>query len=453
MHRRRSRGLFAAAALLLAAAPLPSRAEELPSDTAAQVARLLPAVAAIKTIADTPQGRMFFDGSGFVIEPSGIIVTNRHVIAGAYQISVILPGIGRLPAKPLYINGVIDLALLKVNAGQPLPTMKLGDSSKVRVGEEVLLLGNPLGVGLSVSHGVISALDRDIGTSMYDHFFQTDGALNHGNSGGPMVNMKGEVVGINTALDSSPGNTGSVGIGFTMPINDAKFVIDQFLRDGRVVAGTVGVQAQHIDTDLAAALGLGRAHGLVVTSVDPAGPAAGRIAAGDIVLSVNGHDASDARAMARLVAATPPGQSLEVRLLRHGAEQTVSVTVSAEQVDPTVAMKLLGHMPPNARASATPSDPGMTLAALTEEMRRHLGLTPGATGVAVDAVAPNSAAAQHRIAVGDVILSVGDATVTTPADVTRLLQATVAGGQHFAALLVRGERGPHWVALPVEAGR
>ena len=452
MHKNLRR-LLAAALLFAVAAPPPLRADESAAGYAAQVAPLLPAVASVKTIANTPQGRMYFDGSGFVIDPSGIIVTNRHVIAGAYQIAVVLPGIGRLPAKPLYINGVIDLALLKVDAGRPLPALTLGDSDKVRVGDEVLLLGNPLGVGLSVSHGVISALNRDIGESMYDHFFQTDGALNHGNSGGPMVNMKGEVIAIDTALDSSPGNTGSVGIGFAMPINDAKFVIDQFLRDGRVTAGSVGVQAQHIDADLAAALGLRRPHGLVVTEVDAAGPAAGRIAVGDIVLGVAGQEASDAREMARLVAATPPGRSLDVRLLRHGAERTVTVTVRAEHVDPKAAMALLGHMPADAKPYASPSDPGMTLAALTGEMRRHLGLGADESGVAVRTVARDSAAAQRRIVAGDVIVAIGDAKVTAPEDVARLLRDTVAAGQPFAALLVRGAHGPRWVALPVERDR
>lgn len=453
MHRHRSRGLVAAAILLLLAAPPALRAEEPAAGYAAEVAPLLPAVASVKTIATTPQGRMFFDGSGFVIDPSGIIVTNRHVVAGAYEIAVILPGIGRLPAKPLFISGVLDLALLKVDAGQPLPALKLGDSNRVRVGDEVLLLGNPLGVGLSVSHGVISALNRDIGESMYDHFFQTDGALNHGNSGGPMVNMKGEVIGINTALDSSPGNTGSVGIGFTMPINDAKFVIDQFLRTGHVVAGSVGVQAQRITDDLAAAFGLGRARGLIVTQVATTGPAAGRIEVGDIVLSVNGNDASDAREMARLVAATPPGQSLTVHLLRHGAAQDVTVPVRAERIDAQAAMAMLGRAPANAMSFATPSDPGMKLASLTEEMRRHLGLGADARGVAVTAVEQNSAAARQKVAVGDVILAIGDESVGSLADVTRLLRAGVAANRRYAALLVRGEHGPRWVALPVEADR
>jgi serine protease Do len=444
---------LAVALLMLAGIPWPLGAEELPPGYAAQVAVLMPAVVAIETIATTPQGHMYFDGSGFIIDPSGIIVTNRHVIAGAWQITAVVPGIGGLNARVLYISSVLDIALLKVDAGRTLPTLRLGDSDKVRVGDEVLLLGNPLGVGLSLSHGVISALNRDIGESMFDHFFQTDGALNHGNSGGPMVNMQGEVIGINTALDSSPGNTGSIGIGFTMPINDARFVIDQFLRDGHVLAGTIGVEAQRVDDDLAAAMGLDRGRGLIVTAVSSSGPAAGHVQVGDIVLSVNGQDATDGRAMARLVAAAPPGKPLALHLLRHRAVQTVTVTVAAESSDPKAAMALLGHAPADARPYATPAHPGMRFGPLTAQERRRLALGDGVKGVAVTAVVPDSAAAERRIVVGDVILRVGDMPVTAPADVTREMRRAIAARQAFLALLVRQQHGPRWVALPLEADR
>ncbi len=439
--------------LLGLAVVTPACADAPAPDYAAQAAALMPAVVAIKTIATTPQGHMYFDGSGFFIDPSGIIVTNRHVIAGAWQITATIPSLGELNARVLYISSVLDLALLKVDAPRVLPTLRLGDSDRVHIGDEVLLLGNPLGVGLSLSHGVVSALNRDIGESMYDHFFQTDAPLNHGNSGGPMVDMQGDVIGINTALDSSPGNTGSIGIGFTMPINDAKFVIDQFLRDGHVLAGTIGVEAQHVGDDLAAAVGLDRARGLIVTKVDPAGPAAGRIAVGDVVLEVNGQDAADGRAMARLVAAAPPGRPLAMRLLRRHAVQLVTVTVAAESGSPKVAMALLGHAPADARPYATPAHPGMTLGPVTAQQRRRLGLDSTVRGVAVSAVQPDSAAAERQIAAGDVILRVGDGPVTAPADVTRGLRRAIVAGQRFAALLVRGQRGRHWVALPLEADR
>jgi serine protease Do len=450
-HRRRF--CCAMAVVLAAAFPIWARAEEHLPGFADEVASLLPAVVAIQTDATTPHGSMEFVGSGFVIDPSGIIVTNRHVLGGAYKISVTIREIGQLTAKPLYISGILDVALLKVEAGQPLPTLKLGDSEGVRVGDDVLLLGNPLGVGSSLSHGVVSALNRDIGESETDHFIQTDGALNHGNSGGPLVNMRGDVIAINTALISSPGNTGSIGLGFSMPINDAKFVIDQYLRNGRVVAGRIGVRMQRIHDDLATALGLDHARGLIVTLVDAKGPAAGRIEVGDIVLQVNGQEASDARAMTRLVEMTPPGQSLPVKLLRHKVEREVTVTVGDDAMDMAAAMSVLGHAPAGAMAFATPSNPGMTVGDITAEVRRRQGLADEMKGVVVKAVEPNSAAAESKIMVGDVILAVGDAAVGSPADLKRQLQAVVAKHVRFAALLVRGEQGPRWVALAVEGGR
>jgi serine protease Do len=454
MRRRQLHRLFCAIGLLLAAAaPAAARAEENLQGFADQVASLVPAVVAIQTVATTPKGSMDFVGSGFIVDPSGIIVTNRHVLGGAYEITVTNPEIGQLKAKPLYISGLLDVALLKVDAGKPLATLKLGNSDSVRVGDEVLLLGNPLGLGLSLSRGVISGVNRDIGESMYDHFFQTDGALNHGNSGGPLVNMRGEVIAVNTALISSPGNTGSIGLGFSMPINDIKIIIEQYQRNGRVVAGYLGVRAQQMNADLAAAFGVHRARGLIVTSVDANGPAAGRIHVGDIVLEVEGQDASDMRAVSRLVAETPPGQSLKVRLLRRGVEHDVAVTVGDAAMDTKAAMSVLGHAPEGAMAITTPSDPGMTVGSVTDEVRRDQMLGNDVKGLLVKAVQPNSAAAYRKVEVGDVILAVGDQAVATPADLKRQLQAVVAKHAPFAALLVSGERGARWIALPVEADR
>src|SRR5947209_4668857 len=321
----RAIALAAAVALTsdLAAYPVLAATAEVPSGLAALVAALTPSVVEIKTIANTARGRMFFEGAGFVIDPSGLIATNRHVIAGAYEITVIVPDFPPLSAKAVFISQRFDLAILKVAADRPLPVLKLGDSDAVRIGDPVLLMGNPLGIGRSLSTGVISALNRDIGETMYDHFFQTDAALNHGNSGGPMFNTDGEVIAINTGLTSSPGNTGSIGIGYSLPINDAKFLIDQFLKTGHVHVGTVGVRAQRITTELAAAFGLDAPRGAIVTEVDPKGPAAGKIRNGDIILGVNDEDASDTRAIARLIAEAPAGESLQIRLRRNGAEQSV----------------------------------------------------------------------------------------------------------------------------------
>ncbi len=457
MRLHRATTITLAVAALLATAPpgRPLRAEEAaaPSDLAARVAALMPSVAEIKTVARTPQGRMFFDGSGFVIDPTGIIVTNRHVIAGASEITAILPDRPPLAARPLFISDWLDLALLKVDTAEKLPAVTLGDSDTVRVGDPVLLLGNPLGVGHSLSTGVISALNRDIGETMFDHFFQTDAALNHGNSGGPMFDMKGEVIGINTGLTSSPGNTGSIGIGYALPINDARFLIDQFLKTGVVHAGGIGVRAQRLSTQLAAAFGLAAPRGAIVTEVDPTGPAAGRIRNGDILLRVNDQDAADTRAVARLVAATTPGAQVQVQLLRGGSELTVPVTVKQITDNPMTVMATMGHAPAERMGFATPSDPGMTLAPVTEAMRAKLGLRPGQTGVVVIGVTPSGAAAQHRIGVDEVIEAVGMTPVSTPADVKKALKAISDQKRRYAPLLVLGQQGPRWVPLELEADR
>jgi serine protease Do len=424
---------------------------ELPSGLAARVAALTPSVVEIKTIATTAQGRMFFEGAGFVIDPSGLIATNRHVIAGAYEITAIVPDFPPLSAKAVFISEYIDLAILKVDAGRPLPAVKFGDSDTVRIGDPVLLLGNPLGIGGSLSTGVISALNRDIGETMFDHFFQTDAALNHGNSGGPMFNMDGEVIAINTGLTSSPNNTGSIGIGYSLPINDARFIIDQFLKTGHVAGGSIGLRAQRITKDLAEAFGLDSPRGAIVNEVDAKGPAAGKVRNGDILLRVSDQDASDTRAVARLIAGTPPGDTVQVQLLRDGAEQTVTVTVAQVIDDPKIAMAVLGHVPAEHTAFATPSNPGMEVAAITAQMRAKLGLQPEEHGVVVTEVAQNSAAARRLIAAGHVIEAVADHAVSTPEDFHQALKVIADRHSRFAPLLIRGERGPRWVPLPLEA--
>src|SRR5579871_2014875 len=361
--------LAAAAALalvLFGAIPLDppalaATATEMPADLSARVALLLPSVVAIKTKANAAQGSTTFEGSGFIVDPAGLIITNRHVIQGAFEIVATLPGRLPMPAKAVFVSERLDLAFLKVDAGQPLPPVKLGDSATVKIGDPVLLIGNALGLRTAVSAGIISAVNCDLGDTMYDHYFQTDGALNHGNSGGPMFNLRGEVIAIDTGLISSPGNSGSVGVGFSMPINDAKFVYDQYAKTGHVSAGFVGVRGQRVTDELAEAFGLKSASGAIVTQVDPHGPAAGKILDGDIVLQVNDQDASDMPAVARLVAMASNGEAINVRLLRGGKEETVVINVKQMTSDEKAAMMALGHAPAGSMPFATPSKPGMKL--------------------------------------------------------------------------------------------
>jgi serine protease Do len=428
----------------------PAVAADAAVELAAVVEQVIPSVVAIQTIAQTPEGRMFFSGSGFIIEPSGIIVTNKHVIKGADEITVYVPHLRPLKATVLYVSERIDLALLKVDAGKPLPVVKLGNSDAVKIGDHVALIGNPLGIGESVSEGVVSALNRDIRETPYDNFIQTDAALNHGNSGGAMINTAGEVIGINTGLYSSPGNTGSIGLGFAMPINDAMFIINQFLTTGKVRGGWVGVDAQAMTPELAAAFGLAEPEGAVVSYVDPKGPAAGKIRIGDVVLRVGDQDASDTRAVARLIARQVNGASLPVLLRRDGVEQTVMVPIGEMYNDPKRAMAMLGRMQSGGMMSATPSHPGMTLVAIGDEHRAKFGLAPDQAGVVVTEVMPNSAAMKEKIVAGDVILAVRGQSVSTPAEVEAALRDLAGHGIRYAALLIHAERGNRWVTLPIE---
>ncbi len=454
MVRHDLRGVSAAVLLLLASVPpsaaqAQAQAQEFRPGYASELARLLPSVVEINTIVASPQGNLYYYGSGFVVDPSGLILTNRHVIAGAYDISVTLAGIGKVKGKVAYISGQIDVALVKVDVGRPLPVMKLGDSRTVKVGDEVLLLGNPLGVGLSVSHGVVSALNRDLGQSMYDHFIQTDGSLNHGNSGGPLVNMQGDVIGIDSDLISSPGNTGSVGIGLALPINDAEFILKQYLATGQVVIGTTGVHGQALTPDLATALGLGETRGILISSVDPKGPAEGILQPGDVMLEVEGHPATDGRGIARMVAVTPPGQTLTGRVLRNGEVKTVTIRVANDEMSAKEAMAYLGHPPKMAKGFATPSDPGLAFAEPTAKENEQPDARP--KGLVIKTVAPNSAAADRFIVAGDVILGVDGKPVHDPSEFKQQLQAVVDAHRPFAALLIQADHGTRWVALPLAA--
>lgn len=451
---QRARATTLGAMLLLSSAVIASPAfaasAEMPADLAAKVAGLLPSVAAIKTLAVTPQGRNMFSGSGFVIDPSGLILTNRHVIEGAYQISISLPGRAPMPGKALFISPVLDLALLKVDTDQPLPALTLADSDNVKVGDPVLLIGNALGLRTALSTGVISALNCDVNDTMYDHYIQTDAALNHGNSGGPMFDMHGAVIGINTELISSPGNTGSIGIGFAMPINDAKFLVNQFLKTGEARVGFSGVRAQRVTDDIAAAFGLKDTRGAIVTEVDPKGPAAGKIVDGDIVLRVNQQDASDMPAVARLVAITPNGGVLHVDLVRNDHEQTVDVPVRQIVINAKSAMNVLGHAPMGGMMFVTPANPGMTMSPITPALRAKYGLLADQGGVVITGVADNSAAAGLQISPGQVIERVGDQVISTPDNVREALSALKARHRPFAPFLIRGDQGPRWVPLPLD---
>lgn len=434
--------------LPLAATGAAALAADPPVLVAELVAPRLSTVVAIRTVVTSSGRQLSLSGAGFIIGSDGLIATNRHVIAGASRITVEVPNLGPMQARPVYVAEYIDFAMLKIDVQAPLEVATLGNSDTVRVGDTAIVVGNPLGVGVSLSVGVISALNRDIGEGRFDHFFQTDAAINHGNSGGAMFNLKGEVIAIATALYSSPDNTGSIGLGFAMPINDAKLIINQYVNGGRVVIGSVGVRAQRMTQELADAFGLPKPEGSIVTDVMPGSTAAGKLQAGDIVLSVDGEDASDTNALARHIAASPGGKISSVTFLRAGVRQQTSIAIGAEEIDPIKSMAT-DPEPGEAKMMMKPSDPGFRVGPVSPADHARMKLRPDQTGVIVTSVDPHATASKN-IDVGDVILQIGSKPVTEPSDLPNMLGSMTDGHRDFVALLVIGQRGTRWVPLALE---
>ncbi|TVQ35563.1 MAG: Do family serine endopeptidase [Geminicoccaceae bacterium] len=365
-------------------------------------------------------------GSGFVIDQSGIIVTNAHVIADADEVRVVLADGRRLEATVIGSDAATDLAVLQVEADAPLPTIALGDSDALRVGEPVMAMGNPFGLGGTVTAGIVSARGRTIGASAFDDFIQTDAPINPGNSGGPLVNAAGEVVGVNTAIFSPSG--GNVGIGFAIPANLVQEIVAQLRDDGGITRGWLGVALQRLDGDLAAALGTTTEEGALVSSIEPESPAeAAGLEPGDVVVAVNGDAIDSTRALALAIAALPPGTEAELTLERSGERLTKGVT--------------LGDHPSN-RPAAQP--PAAEPAALGLELRsRDEG------GLVVTAVAPESPAAALGMRQGDVILRAGDRNVTTPADVGAAVAAAETAGRASIALQIERNGRRTFLAVPL----
>ncbi len=276
---------------------------------------------------EPPQEHHGAMGSGFVIDPSGIIVTNNHVIAGANDITVNFTDGQKLKAEIIGKDEKVDVAVLRVKPEKPLKAVKFGDSEKARVGDWVLAVGNPFGLGGSVSAGIISARNRNIDKGPYDSYIQTDAAINKGNSGGPMFNMDGDVIGINTAILSPSGN--SIGIGFATPANTVAPVVEQLQKFGEARRGWLGVRVQSIDDAIAETLGFGKQRGALVAAVDERGPSkSADVKIGDLIVKFDGKPIRDSRDLPKVVALTPVGKPVDIVLIRDGKEQTRSVTIA-----------------------------------------------------------------------------------------------------------------------------
>jgi serine protease Do len=386
-------------------------------------------------------------GSGFIIDSAGYIVTNNHVIDGSTDIHVTLSDGKDLPAKLIGADKKTDLALLKVAADKPLPYVSFGDSDRARVGDWVLAVGNPFGLGGTVTTGIISARSRDLHDGPFDDFLQIDASINRGNSGGPTFDLAGDVIGINTAI-ASP-NGGSVGIGFAIPSNMAKPVIDQLRRNGRVDRGWIGVEIQTVTPEIASSLGLGDATGSLVASVQPNGPAAAAgLQQGDVILTFDGQTVHETRELPRIVAGTPAGKRVDVTLWRDGQRKTVSLTVAPMKNDSQVASATDngGDQSPTGTANRVL---GVQLAELTSDLRQQLGLADDVKGVVVTDVDEQGAAAKQGLRQGDIIEQVSRHQVATPEEVGRLVQRAVAANKPAVLLLINRQGNEVFLAVKV----
>lgn len=387
-------------------------------------------------------------GSGFIIDPSGLVVTNNHVIDDADQITVILHDEQAFKAKIIGRDTKADLALLKIDAPNKLPYVAFGNSDDMRVGDWVIAIGNPFGLGGTVTAGIVSARARNIDEGPYDDFLQTDAAINKGNSGGPLFNMKGEVIGINTAIFSPSG--GSIGIGFSIPSNEAKPVLADLQKYGKTRRGWLGVRIQSVTDDIAESLGLKGDKGALIASVTPNGPAekAG-IKAGDVILSFDGKDVGEMRNLPRMVAETQINKEVDVGLWRDGKMLSVKATVGEMPEEDTTA-EAQNPEKPSKRAETSQAeiaDLGFTVAAITSSLRERYDLPADAKGVVVTDVKADGVAADKGLRPGDLVLEASQEGVKSPADLVQKIEAAHKAGKKSVLLLVQNEAGLHFVPL------
>jgi serine protease Do len=390
-------------------------------------------------------------GSGFVIDPTGYIVTNNHVIESATDIQVTTTDGVDHPAKLIGADPKTDLALLKIETEKPLPYVNLGDSDKARVGDWVLAVGNPFGLGGTVTTGIVSARGRDIHEGPFDDFLQIDASINQGNSGGPTFDMNGNVVGINTAIFSPSG--GSVGIGFAIPSNLAKPILAELKDKGSIQRGYLGVEIQQVTPEIAKAIGLDEAKGALVASIQPDSPAAkAKLEPGDVILSFNNQPIHEMRDLPRLVAEADPNAKIELGILRNQKPMTVAATVGKLKDDDKVASNDQQGQddsgPADTNTGVQVSALGATLAAVTPQTRQMFNLDDKEKGVVVADLDSDGPLADQGIRPGDVIKRISDSAVASPADVKRLTEKAKADKESVLLMLV--DRGGHSLFVAVK---
>lgn len=475
------RSLFSMVALTLISAPVESRAV---GESFADLAQtLLPSVVNISTtsvvkdrsaspqLPQFPPGSPFEDffrdfleknrpqeqrrstslGSGFIIEKSGVVITNNHVIQDAQEIKVILQDNTALTATLVGRDPKTDIAVLKVKTDKDLPAVSLGDSNKLRVGDWVVAIGNPFGLGGTVTAGIVSARGRNINSGPYDDFIQTDASINRGNSGGPLFNMKGEVVGINTAIFSPTG--GSVGIGFSIPSSTAKGVIDQLQKFGRTRRGWLGVRIQQVTNEIAESLGLTKVRGALVAEVTKDSPAeVAKLEKGDIILSFNSQEVEEMRKLPRIVAGTKIGKMVPITVWRKGKEISLEVAVGELKEEEVSLKKPTDKKTSEPAAESEIPSLGLKLAKLNEANRTKFKLKKSSKGVVITFVDPDGTAAEQGLKKGDVIIEVAQTQINSPKDVNDKIEEVRAEGRKSILLLMERPTGIGFVALRIGKG-
>jgi serine protease Do len=390
------------------------------------------------------------NGSGFVIDRGGLIATNDHVIAGAYQIKVRFSDGRTASARLVGTAPIVDVAVIRVQTQHALTAVRWGDSNKLEIGDPVIAVGNPLGIGMSVSSGIVSALNRNINSSPFDDFIQTDASINHGNSGGPLFNLNGEVIGMNTALISP--TRGSAGLGFAQTARDVKLVIERLVHHGWSRPGWAGCTVEDLTPELAQALGIQSPNGAIVATLSQDGPAAvAGLHVGDVVLRFGDRTPKDVRELQRLIAAATVDQTVFVTVLRAGQERIFPVTVKQW---PRTMEEIRAYSTQAAAPAVTvPADLGLRLTAITDEVRARYGLDAAQVGVVINGISAGTDAATRGLSPGDVILYVQAEQVQTPQQVQAAIDATRARHRPYIAALVlktaQNTPDPVWIALRV----
>jgi len=388
-------------------------------------------------------------GSGFIIDTSGIVVTNNHVIADADEINVIMNDGTKIKADIVGVDKKTDLAVLKFKPPKPLTAVKFGDSDKLRLGEWVIAIGNPFSLGGTVTAGIVSARNRDIASGPYDNYIQTDAAINRGNSGGPLFNLDGEVIGVNTLIISPTG--GSIGIGFAVPSKTVAGVVEQLRQFGELRRGWLGVRIQQVTDEIAESLNIKPARGALIAGVDDRGPAkpAG-IEPGDVVVKFDGKDVKEPKDLSRVVADTAVGKEVDVVVIRKGQEETKKVTLGRLD-DGDKAVQASNKTPEPVEKPVTQKALGLDLATLSKDLRSRYKIKDSVKGVVITSVDGASDAADKRLSAGEVIVEVAQEAVSNAADVKKRVDQLKKDGKKSILLLVSNADGElRFVALSVQ---